>query len=119
MKTSLRPLWDSLSLAASLGLAGTGGSSSTIAKVDFSFQGLVWSVKGGCWALRPPACLGENTSFVDERLAGNETSSVSDQKRDGLPPLQSDVENDLPFVLALLAFLQVICWLLHYKLFAV
>ena len=38
MKTSLRPLWDSLSLAASLGLAGTGGSLSTIAKVDFSFH---------------------------------------------------------------------------------
>ena len=119
MKTSLRPLWDSLSLAASLGLAGTGGPSSTIAKVDFSFQGLVWSVKGGCWALRPPACLGDNTSFVDERLTDNETSSMSDQKRDSLPPLQCDVENDLPFVLALLAFLQVICWLLHYKLFAV
>ena len=77
-------------------------------------EGLVWAVHGGEWKIKNPWVGEEGNSSV-----GNETSSESKEENKAYPLIiSSDGYNHLPFPMVLLAFLELLCSLLHSKHFS-
>ena len=119
-RASLRPIWDSLYLTASLGLAITGGAEVSLAfiKLTSLSEGLVWAVHGGSLKImKIRESIEGNSSMVEEKVA----NMTSLEEYINLPPISTMVplsDNHLPFSLVLLALLEVLCSLLHSRLFS-
>ena len=83
-------------------------------------EGLVWSVHGGLgWEMKRPWHSKEANNSIEEEKEANMTSLKSEEEYISLPVsmvLSSD--DHVPFFLVLLAFLEVLCYLLHSRLFS-
>ena len=81
-------------------------------------EGLVWSVHGGAsWKMKRLWHSKEGNSSIEEEKEANMTSL--EEEYISLPVsmvLSSD--DHVPFFLVLLAFLEVLCYLLHGRLFS-
>ena len=87
--------------------------------MTFLSEGLVWAVHGGGLKIKwSQESIEVNSSMVEENM----TSLQSKEEYINLPmPISMvslSLDNNLPFSLVLLAFLEVLCSLLHSRLFS-